>query len=356
MNRYSAWKYVLIGVALFVGIVYTLPNFFPEVPAVQVSTSKANIKIDSSTLQAVEEALKAATIAYRGETIDPTGIKVRFADADTQLKAKDVLQQKLGADYIVALNQVSSSPKWLASIGALPMSQGLDLRGGVYFLEQVDMKAALDKAADRYLTDIRSLLREKKVQYSGITREGQSVVVRFRDAGEREKANAEINGAFPDLALNGADAGDQFRLTAGLKPEAQKRIQDGAVLQNITILRNRVNELGVAEPIIQQQGADRVVVQLPGVQDTARAKDILGRTATLESRLVDVSPEGQAAVTGNAPVPFGSERFTIGRGAPVVLKKEVIFSGQQLQGAQATFDEKQQPAVSIELNESAGRF
>src|SRR2546430_7769507 len=171
MNRYSAWKYVLIGVALFVGIVYTLPNFFPEVPAVQVSTSKANIKIDNSTLQTVEGALKAANIAYRGETIDPTGIKVRFADGDTPLKAQDVLQQKLGDDYIVALNQVSSSPLWLASIGALPMYLGLDLRGRVHFLEQVGMKAAPDQAADRCLTDIRSLLREKKVIYAGITRE-----------------------------------------------------------------------------------------------------------------------------------------------------------------------------------------
>src|SRR5664279_5358859 len=287
MNRYPFWKYALIVIALVVGVVYTLPNFFAEVPAVQVSTSKANIKVDTSTLQTVEEALKAASIAYRGETIDPTGIKVRFDDTDTRLKAKDVLQKKLGDDYIVALNQVSSAPTWLAKIGALPMYLGLDLRGGVYFLEQVDMKAALDKAADRYLTDIRSLLREKKVQYSGIAREGQNVAIRFRDTGERDKANVEISGAFPDLALNGVEAAGEFKLVAGLKPEAQKRIQDGAVLQNITILRNRVNELGVAEPIIQQQGADRVVIQLPGVQDTARAKDILGRTATLEIRMVD---------------------------------------------------------------------
>src|SRR6202165_5820316 len=216
MNRYSAWKYVLIGLSLFGGIVYTLPNFFPEVPAVQVSTSKANIKIDTSTLQTVEDALKAANIPYRGETIDPTGIKVRFADPDTRLKAKDLLQQKLGGDYIVALNQVSSSPRWLASIGALPMYLGLDLRGGVYFLEQVDMKAALDKAADRYLTDIRSLLREKKVQYAGIAREGQNVVIRFRTAVERDKANVEISTTFPDLALSSADAGDQFKLIANL--------------------------------------------------------------------------------------------------------------------------------------------
>src|ERR1700681_3421136 len=248
MNRYPAWKYILIAIALVVGIFYTLPNFFPEVPAVQVSTSKASVKIDAGTLQTVEDALKASNVPFNGALLDSNGVKVRLPDPDTQLKARDVLQQKFGDNYIVALNLLSTSPRWLASIGALPMYLGLDLRGGVHFLLQVDMKAALDKAADRYLTDIRSLLREKKVQYSGIAREGQSVVVRFRDAAERDKANVEISGTFPDLALNGVDAGDQFKLIAVLKPEAQKRIQDGAVLQNITILRNRVNELGVAEP------------------------------------------------------------------------------------------------------------
>src|SRR5216117_521574 len=230
MNRYPLWKYVVIAVALLIGIVYTLPNFFPEVPAVQVSTSKSNVKIDASTLQTVEEALKTANIPYRGETVDATGVKVRFGDPDTQLKAKDVLQAKLNPDpnspnYIVALNLLSSSPRWLARIGALPMYLGLDLRGGVHFLLQVDMKAALDKAADRYLTDIRSLLREKKVIYAGIASEGQNVSTRFRDAGERDKANNEIRNAFPDLSLNSVDAGSDFRLVASLKPEAQKRIQ-----------------------------------------------------------------------------------------------------------------------------------
>src|SRR5207249_6105729 len=243
MNRYPLWKYVLIGIALAVGIVYTLPNFFPEVPAVQISTSRASIKIDASTLQKVEEALKAANIAFRGESLDPTGIKVRFDDLDTQVKAKDVLQKTLGDNYIVALNLLSSTPRWLTAIGALPMYLGLDLRGGVYFLLQVDMKAALDKAADRYLTDIRSLLREKKIQYAGIAKEGQSVAVRFRDGAERERARQEIAGSFPDLAIGDSGVGDQFKLSMSLKPEAQKRIQDGAVQQNITILRNRVNEL-----------------------------------------------------------------------------------------------------------------
>src|ERR1700687_1931478 len=355
MNRYSAWKYVLIGVALFVGIVYTLPNFFPEVPAVQVSTSKANIKIDNSTLQTVEEALKAANIPYRGETIDPTGIKIRFADADTRLKAKDLLQQKLGENYIVALNQVSSSPRWLASIGALPMYLGLDLRGGVYFLEQVDMKAALDKAADRYLTDIRSLLREKKIQYAGIAREGQNVAIRFRDTGERDKANNEIRNAFPDLTLSTVDSGSDFRLVASLKPEAQKRIQDGAVAQNITILRNRVNELGVAEPIVQQQGADRVVVQLPGVQDTARAKDILGRTATLEIRMVNDDPGALEQAVAGQPA-LGSDLFTERNGTSVLVKRQVVLTGDRINDAQPGFDGRtNEPAVHINPDATGAR-
>jgi len=281
MNRYPLWKYIVIAVALAFGLFYTLPNFYPEVPAVQVSSSKSEFKIDTALLGTIESALKAANIIYIGAELDPIGIKVRFADPDTQLKAKDVLQSKLGNNYIVALNLLSSSPHWLASIGALPMYLGLDLRGGVHFLLQVDMKGALDKAADRYTTDIRSLMREKKVLYSGVGREGSNVVLRFRDAAERTKARVEIETAFPDLLVREQEgAGGELRLVAGLKPEAQTRIQETAVQQNITILRNRVNELGVAEPIIQQQGSDRVVVQLPGVQDTARAKDILGRTAT----------------------------------------------------------------------------
>jgi preprotein translocase subunit SecD len=306
MNRYSLWKYIVIGVALVVGFLYALPNLFPEMPAVQVSTSKAAVKIDTALLSSVEDALKGAGVAYYGATLDPTGVKVRLADEDTQIKAKDALQAKLGENYIVALNLTSSSPQWLASIGALPMYRGLDLRGGVYFLLQVDMKGALDKAADRYTTDIRSLMREKKIIYGGVGREQSNVVLRFKDGAERVKARLEIEKAFPDLAIREQDGmSGELRLIAGLKPEAQKRIQDGAVQQNITILRNRVNELGVAEPIIQQQGTDRVVVQLPGVQDTARAKDIIGRVATLEIRMVNDDPGALDAARGGQ-IPLGS--------------------------------------------------
>ena len=357
MNRYPLWKYLVIAVALIVGVVYTLPNFFPEAPAVQVSSSKATIKIDASLLTTVEDALKAAAIPFRGATLDATGVKVRFADPDTQIKAKDSLQSKLGDNYIVALNLLSSSPQWLASIGALPMYLGLDLRGGVHFLLQVDMKAALDKAADRYTSDIRSLLRDRKIQYGGVGREGPNVIVRFRDEAERTKGRVEIEKNFADLLLREADGpGGELRLVASLKPEAQKRIQDGAVQQNITILRNRVNELGVAEPIVQQQGADRVVVQLPGVQDTARAKDILGRTATLEIRMVNEEPGAlEQALAGS--VPFGSDLFTERGGTPVLVKRQVVLTGDRINDAQPGFDQRSnEPAVHVNLDGSGGRI
>jgi preprotein translocase subunit SecD len=354
MNRYSLWKYIVIVVALVVGVLYTLPNFFAEVPAVQVSSPK--VKVDAVLLGQVEDALKGANIPYRGATLDATGIKVRLADTDTQLKAKDAIQAKLGENYIVALNLLSSSPQWLTSVGALPMYLGLDLRGGVHFLLQVDMKAALDKAGDRYSTDIRSLLRNEKIQYGGIARDAGNVVMRFKDAAERNKARAIIEKNYPDLALRDAEGADELRLIAGLKPEAQKRIQEGAVQQNIQILRNRVNELGVAEPIIQQQGSDRVVVQLPGVQDTARAKDILGRTASLEIRMVNEDPGAlEAALAGN--VPFGSDLFVERGGQKVLVKRQVVLTGDRINDAQSGFDQRNnEPAVHVNLDGSGARI
>ena len=354
MNRYPPWKYIVIAVALVVGFLYTLPNFFPEVPAVQVSSPRT--KLDVTSLAAVEDALKAANIPIRGIALDATGIKVRLSNTDTQLKAKDVLQAKLGSSYIVALNLLSSSPQWLTAIGALPMYLGLDLRGGVHFLLQVDMKAALDKAADRYTTDLRSLLRNEKISYAGVAREGTSVVVRFRDDAERNKARLIIEKTYTDLLLRETDSGGELRLVAGLKPEAQKRFQDGAVAQNIQILRNRVNELGVAEPIIQQQGTERVVVQLPGVQDTARAKDLLGRTASLEIRMVNEDAGAlEAAVAGN--VPLGSDLFTERGGSPVVVKRQVVLTGDRINDAQPGFDQRtNEPAVHINLDGTGARI
>jgi preprotein translocase subunit SecD len=364
MNRYPLWKYIIIAVALIFGAVYTAPNFFGEAPAVQVSSQRPTVKVDAALLSRIESTLKSAGVAYEAAYLDAVGLnisaRVRMADTDTQIKARDALETALNPDpkdptYVVALNLLSRSPRWLASFGALPMYLGLDLRGGVHFLMQVNTAEAVVKRLDALTGDLRTMLREKDVRHAGIARAGDRIEIRFRDEETRKRADGVIRDNFSDLALREDASGADLLLVATMTPPAAKAVADGALKQNITTLHNRINELGVAEPVIQQQGADRVVVQLPGVQDTARAKDIIGRTATLEARLVDLSAEGQAAVLGSSPVPFGSERFTVGRGAPVVLKKDVIFSGQQLQGAQATFDENQRPAVSIDLNESAGR-
>jgi preprotein translocase subunit SecD len=364
MNRYPLWKYIIIAVALLFGAVYTAPNFFGETPAVQVSSQRPTVKVDAELLARVEAALRSAGVTYEAAYLDAVGLnvsaRVRLADTDTQIKARDALEAALNPDpkdptYVVALNLLSRSPRWLASVGALPMYLGLDLRGGVHFLMQVNTAEAVTKRLDALTGDVRTMLREKDVRHAGIARNGDRIEIRFRDAETRSKADGVIRDNFSELALREDNNGTDLLLVATMTPAAAKAVADNALKQNITTLHNRINELGVSEPVIQQQGADRVVVQLPGVQDTARAKDIIGRTATLEARLVDISAEGQAAVLGSSPVPFGSERFTVGRGAPVVLKKDVIFSGQQLQGAQATFDENQRPAVSIDLNESAGR-
>jgi preprotein translocase subunit SecD len=364
MNRYPLWKYIVIAVALLIGAIYSAPNFFSESPAVQVSSQKATVKVDAAMMARVEDILKAANIAHDGVFFDTVGlnatVRARFIDTDTQIRAKDTIEKVLNPDpndptYVVALNLVSRTPRWLQAMNALPMYLGLDLRGGVHFLMQVNVKEAVDKRLEALTGDLRSLLREKNIRHAGITRADQQIEIKFRDEATRAQASGVIRDTFQELALREEAVGGDPVLIATMTPSAVNSVQDSALKQNITTLHNRINELGVAEPVIQQQGADRVVVQLPGVQDTTRAKDIIGRTATLEARLVDISAEGLAAVGGSAPVPFGAERFTVGRGAPVVLKKDVIFSGQQLQGAQATFDENSRPAVSIELNDAAGR-
>jgi len=361
VNRFPIWKYAIIAIAVLLGLLYTLPNFFGESPAVQVSSAKATVKVDTGLLGRIEQILSAEKITHTGIALDGPSIKARFADTDTQLKAKDLIARALNPDasdptYVVALNLLSASPQWLTSMRALPMYLGLDLRGGVHFLLQVDMKAALTKRIDATAGELRSLLRDKNLRHAGITRSGDAIEVRFRDEATLAKARAAIGDANADLTLTEAAAdGTDRRLVVTLKPGAEKALLETSVKQNITTLHNRINELGVSEPVIAQQGADRIVVQLPGVQDTARAKDILGRTATLESRLVDLSQEAQAAVVNQGPVPFGSELFRQGRGAPVVLRKQAIFTGEQLTSAAATFDENQRPAVAISLNDAAGR-
>ncbi|WP_114971649.1 protein translocase subunit SecD [Rhodoferax ferrireducens] len=350
MNRYPIWKYAIIVIALVVGILYTLPNFFGEAPAVQVSSAKVAIKVDRSTQTRVEEALKTAGLAADLVTLDGASVKARFDSTEVQLKAKDAIQKALIPDpanpgYVVALNLLSRSPAWLTALHAFPMYLGLDLRGGVHFMLQVDMQAALTKKAESLAGDIRTSLREKNVRHSGINRNAQTIEVRFRDAATLNEAKAIIQDQFADLQTVDAPDGTDYKLTASIKPEAARRVQDQSLKQNITTLHNRINELGVAEPVIQQQGLDRIVVQLPGVQDTAKAKDILGRTATLEVRMVDESSEARAAESGTGSVPFGSERFLETSGQPVIVKKQVILTGENLTDAQPGFDSQTQEAV-----------
>ena len=362
MNRYPVWKYVIIVIALVVGGLYALPNFFGESPAVQVSSVKPLVKVDTGTLSQVESALKAAGITPDLVTLDGTSVKVRLADTDTQLKAKDAIQRALVPDatnpgYVVALNLLSSSPAWLTNLHASPMYLGLDLRGGVHFMLQVDMQAALTKRAESLSGDVRTSLREKNIRHSGINRVAQTIEVRFRDAATLDAAKAVFQDQFADLQTVDMAEGAEFKLTASIKPDAARRIQDQALKQNITTLHNRINELGVAEPVIQQQGLDRIVVQLPGVQDTAKAKDILGRTATLEVRMVDESTEARAAELGNAMVPFGSERYLERDGQPVIVKKQVILTGENLTDAQPGFDSQtQEPTVNLNLDAKGTRI
>jgi len=347
MNRYPLWKYLLILAVLLAGLIYTLPNFYGESPAVQISPLRASLKADTALLERVESVLKAASLNPEVVALDGNSVKARFADTDNQLKAKDLLIGQLGEDYMVALNLLSRSPQWLTNLHALPMYLGLDLRGGVHFLLQVDMNAALGKALEAATGDIRSALRDQKIAYSGVSREGNMLLVKFRDAEARSKGEAEIKQRFTDYALNAKEAGGEFMLQATLKPEAERRIQDSAVQQNLLTLRNRVNELGVAEPVIQQQGVDRVVVQLPGVQDTARAKDILGRTATLEVRMVD----DEHQISPGAAAPFGTDMFKDREGNLLLVKKQVILTGERINDAQPGFDSRNnEPAVHINLD------
>ena len=361
MNRYPFWKYIIILITLLVGVIYTLPNFFGEAPAVQVSAGKVTVRVDDGTLSRVEAALKTASLAPTRLTLEGNSVWARFDTTDNQLKAKDAIERALNPDpadpsHIVALNLVPRSPAWLAALNAKPMYLGLDLRGGVHFMLQVDMRAAITKRLDTLASDIRLTLREKDVRHGGVSREGNSIEIRARDAATLEAARRAITDSQPDLQLAESSGGEP-RLVATFKPQALQAVQNDAVKQNITTLHNRVNELGVAEPVIQQQGADRVVVQLPGVQDTAKAKDILGRTATLEMRLVDESTEGRAAELSNGPVPFGSERFMLRDGSPVIVKRQVILTGDSLTDAQPGFDSQtQQPKVDLTVDAKGGRI
>ncbi len=359
MNRYPLWKYAIILIALLVSGLYALPNLFGESPAVQVSAARSSVRIDAGTAARVEQALAAQGIQALMVQLDANSVKARFESTDTQIKARDALDKAFNPDpadpsHVVALNLLPRTPAWLASLGASPMYLGLDLRGGVHFMLQVDMTAALQRRADVLAADLRTLLRERSVRHGGIGRNGQNIELRAGDAQTLAVVRDLVRSQFPDLQFT--DTPD-FRLLATIGPEAARQVQEQALKQNITTLHNRINELGVAEPVIQQQGADRIVVQLPGVQDTAKAKDILGRTATLELRLVDESTDGLAAERGAGPVPFGSERYLERNGRPVIVKRDVLLTGENLTDAQAGFDgQTQEPAVHLTLDAKGSRI
>lgn len=362
MNRYPVWKYAIIVIALLLGVVYTLPNFFGEAPAVQVSSGKATIKVDTSTLQKVEDALKASGATPQSVALEGASIRARFESTDQQLKAKDAIQKALIPDaadpaFVVALNLVSRSPAWLTALHASPMYLGLDLRGGVHFMLQVDMQAALNQRLESLTGDLRSALREKDIRHGGIARNGQSIEIRLRDAQQQETTRRLVSDQFADLQTREVTNGSEFSLVISIKPEAARKVQEQALKQNITTLHNRINELGVAEPVIQQQGLDRIVVQLPGVQDTAKAKDILGRTATLEVRMVDESTEARAAEQAGGIVPFGAERYLERDGRPLIVKKQVVLTGDNLTDAQPGFDgQTQEPVVNLTLDAKGARI
>jgi preprotein translocase subunit SecD len=352
----------MLLLALFAGLIYTLPNLFGEAPAVQVSSGRSTVKVDSSIATRVEEALAAAGLKADFVQLEAASVKARFHDTDAQIKAKDAISKALNPDpadasYIVALNLLSRSPHWLMAVNALPMSLGLDLRGGVHFLMQVDMQSALTKKAESLAGDVRLLLRDKNLRHAGISRDGENLTVRFKDRETLMATRKLLEDELPDLNWTESDDGAEIKLSGALKPIAAKRVQEAAVKQNITTLHNRVNELGVSEPVIQQQGVDRVVVQLPGVQDTAKAKDIIGRTATLEVRMVDESVEASAAATGNGPVPLGSERYTERGSRPLIVKRQVILTGENLTDAQTGFDsQSQEPSVNLTLDAKGARI
>jgi preprotein translocase subunit SecD len=362
MNRYPVWKYAIIVIALIVSALAALPNLFGHDSAVQVSSGRSGVKVDAEALTRVQAALTTAGLPADAVTLEGGSIKARFQDANTQLKAKDVLQKALNPDeanpgYVVALNLLSRSPAWLTALHASPMYLGLDLRGGVHFMLQVDMPAALNQKVESLSGDIRSALREKDIRHSGIVRNGQAIDIRFKDAATAQNAQRLIQDQFPDLVASQSADGAEFKLQATLKPAAAVAVQEQALKQNITTLHKRINELGVAEPVIQQQGLDRIVVQLPGVQDTATAKNTIGRTATLEIRMVDESAEARAAELGTGPVPFGSEKYMERGGQAVIVKKQVILTGDNLNDAQPGFDgQTQEPTVNLNLDAKGARI
>ncbi len=359
LNRYPLWKNLLVMVMFMVGLIYTLPNIYPEDPIVQISGASVSGKIDESVLKKAQDALDKSTLKFKSSELSGTSGIFRFENGETQLLAKDLIKTALGDDYVVALNLAPTTPAWLRALGANPMNLGLDLRGGVHFLLEVDMSKVLEPRMTGYIEEIRSGLRKEGVRYRAVKRlESQKISLKFDNEDEQKKANDWIKQTFREgefvLSKDAIEGSDEFYLQMELSKPKLKEIQDYAISQNLTALRNRVNELGVAEAIVQRQGVDRIVVELPGVQDTAEAKRILGRTASLEFRLADDKGDLSAAMNGR--VPFRSELFPFKekRQMPVLVERNVILTGDRVVNATSGFDENGQPQVSITLDGSGG--
>ena len=369
MNRYPVWKYIVILFALVLGILYTIPNFFGESPAIQVSPGKATVKVTEDTMTKVEQALEAAGIKAESVHLDAgsqqssASVRVKFGMTDTelQLKGREALERSLNPDqsnpdYVIALNLVPNTPEWLAAIGGKPTYLGLDLRGGVHFRLEVDMKAAIEKRVESNAADLRTQLRDKQIRQTGIERRGNEIVVKFAEALQRDRAYDLLRSTQPDMTLAESQEGSEYIIRASMSEKAVRDVQDYAIKQNIGTLRNRINELGVAEPVIAQQGATGIVVELPGVQDTAKAKDILGRTATLEIRMVDDTPEAYTQMAGGT-VPFGDEVFSDREGRQTLVRRRVVLTGENLQDAQPGFDSQtQEPTVNLTLDNKGARI
>jgi preprotein translocase subunit SecD len=362
MNRYPLWKYALMVLAILFGTFYTLPNFFGESPAVQISSAKSTVKLTSDVMGQAQDILQKGGLAPESMLFDNSAVasvRARFASTDQQFKAKALLEHDLNTDpadptYVIAFNLLPNTPQWLQTLHAFPMFLGLDLRGGVHFLMQVDIKAILNKRLQGLLTSTRSILRDKNIRHSGIARVGDTIEISFHDQNTLAAGKEALASQLSEMLLTDSGSGTDLKLIGTLRPEALRQTQEDGVKQNILTLSKRVNELGVTEPTIQRQGADRIVVELPGVQDVARAKDIIGRTATLEVRMAD-----ESVVRGtelSSPVPFGSELFKVGKNAPVVLYKDPVLTGDYISSASASFDQNHQPSVSLDLNGDGGRL
>ena len=351
LNRFPMWKNLMVLLVVIIGVLYSAPNLYGEDPAVQVSAARG-VELKVSTLDDVKKLLQDNKLQFKSAAFAQGQVLVRFTSTEDQLKAKELISEQLGEQYIVALNLAPATPAWLSAIGAGPLKLGLDLRGGVHFLMEVDMAEAISKAQDQLVQDFRAELREQNIRYAGVRLEGDAVLVQFRDKDAQQAGLAELRKRHKDLQLADTEVNGQFRVTASLTEAKLREIKESALEQNITIIRNRVNELGVAEPLVQRQGAERIVVELPGIQDTARAKEILGATATLEFRQVDDTADLASAAAGR--VPANSQLYKDRNGRPVVLQKRVILTGNHIVDAQSGMDEYSRPQVSISLDSQGG--